>query len=75
MLLSTIQRMQQAEERLLTYMPKTYRKVKELKSNFKSVYALDEDQFTHVTRLALALNVRDGYCQDIKERQQYESKK
>lgn len=71
----TFERMAAAEFRMMDSAPKTLGKIKELKHRYWSIYTLREEQFARVTRLALALNVRDGYCQDIKERQQDESKK
>lgn len=64
-----------AELRMMDSEPDTLAKVKLLKHRYRSIFCMREQDFERITRLALALNVRDGYCQDIKERQQDERKK
>lgn len=54
--------MQLAEERLRNHPTETYNRAMELKLRFKPLYNLSEQDFEGITRRALALNVRDGYC-------------
>lgn len=59
-----------AEFRMMDSAPKTLGKIKELKHRYWSIYTLREEQFARVTRLALALNVRDGHCRDMAGRKE-----
>lgn len=68
MMKKTIMRIHLAEERIKAYLPKTLDKVMELRARYGSLYNLSEEDFEQVTSYALALNIRDGYCQNIKKR-------
>ena len=57
-----------AEIRLLDSSPGMYRKVRELKSKYNSLYDLDEIYFMYVIVKALRMNIKDGFCKDMSER-------
>ena len=63
-------RMEMAENRLRGEAPAMYKRARELKERFKSLYELDDYEFANLIPRALALNVRDGHCLDMAGRKE-----
>ena len=55
-------RMEMAENRLRNSAPEIFLRVREIKTRFKSLYELDDYEFSNLIPRALALNIRDGHC-------------
>lgn len=63
-------RMQIAEDRLHGSAPKMCLRARQLKARFKSLYELDDYEFSNLIPRALALNIRDGHCHDMTGRKE-----
>ena len=59
--------MASAELRMMDSAPATLIKVKTLKHSYPGLYRMKENDFKTAVLLALKLNIRDGYCQNIKK--------